>query len=362
MDNFFHPSDTRQTIRHSSEIENFALRYTKFLKVQRKDNKYKFAFSESIHKINQSGHDLIEEIIKRQENQLKSLSHLNYFRVIEASVDWRLIIGLGGGHVQETDMTLHHIYGIPYIPGSAIKGALKHWAEDEKQKKELIDKIFGKQDYRGDLIFLDAFPVSEVTLAMDIMNPHYPDYYGGNKYPTDCQNPNPIPFLTIEDTKFRFVFLCAKKNENANNYLDKIVEWLGTDNDQSKGVFQTKGIGAKTAVGYGYFKAIKDKTKEFEVKFIAKEKEIEQQKETERLENLTPADRLYEELKKLTIENHQRSYEIYNNELDKFADDDQIKIANALMKYWQKIDKWEKGSDKQQKKVARIKSILQMQS
>ena len=141
-------------------------------------------------------------------------------------MDWRLIVGLGGGHVQETSMTLHHIYGIPYIPGSAVKGVLHHWAEDEEQPKdeEFVKKIFGMEDRKGSVIFMDAFPAGNVSFATDIINPHYPDYYGGGKYPTDCQNPKPVNFLTVEETVFRFVFMA--KNSDSDN-LDKIAVWIG---------------------------------------------------------------------------------------------------------------------------------------
>ncbi|MCM8809920.1 MAG: type III-B CRISPR module RAMP protein Cmr6, partial [Candidatus Omnitrophica bacterium] len=37
----------------------------------------------------------------------------------------RLIVGLGSSHALETSLTLHHIYGIPYIPASALKGVCR---------------------------------------------------------------------------------------------------------------------------------------------------------------------------------------------------------------------------------------------
>jgi len=38
----------------------------------------------------------------------------------------RLIVGLGDESVYETSIRLHRNYGVPYIPGSALKGITKH--------------------------------------------------------------------------------------------------------------------------------------------------------------------------------------------------------------------------------------------
>lgn len=38
----------------------------------------------------------------------------------------RLIVGLGSENVLETGIRLHHTYGLPIIPGSALKGLAAH--------------------------------------------------------------------------------------------------------------------------------------------------------------------------------------------------------------------------------------------
>ncbi len=256
MTTFFHPFDTQKYVI-PAEIDNFSLRYTHFLNSEKdqKSGKYKFILPEKI-KMTKAGQELIKLIGLRQEFQLKSLSRIYDFRVIEAETDWRLIVGLGGGHVQETGMTLHYIYGIPYIPGSSIKGVLHHWARDNKDKDE--SQIFGTQEKMGEVIFMDAFPVGNVKFATDIINPHYPKYYDDETYPADWQSPIPVKFLTVEKATFRFIFLSEKSGNS--NCLDKITELI-------RNVFEYKGIGAKTAVGYGYFKNIRDITKRFREEF-----------------------------------------------------------------------------------------------
>jgi len=107
------------------------------------------------------------------------------------------------------------------------------------------------------------------------MNPHYGDYYGGKTVngkplpPADYLNPVPIPFLTIgkgakfefiigmqkvlkitdlseEEQKSRIIPECQALTDGAMLH-DLTLEWL-------KKALTEHGIGAKTAVGYGYFK------------------------------------------------------------------------------------------------------------
>ena len=50
-------------------------------------------------------------------------------RFATATVEGRLAIGLGDDGVLETSITLHHTYGVPIIPGSAIKGLAAHYCD-----------------------------------------------------------------------------------------------------------------------------------------------------------------------------------------------------------------------------------------
>lgn len=44
------------------------------------------------------------------------------FETIDFRVSGRMVIGLGTTSVLENGLTLHHTYGTPVIPGSALKG------------------------------------------------------------------------------------------------------------------------------------------------------------------------------------------------------------------------------------------------
>jgi CRISPR-associated protein Cmr6 len=153
-------------------------------------------------------------------------------------------------------LTLHHIYGLPYIPASTIKGVVRsHILSeyfDHKENEALKDKIFveffGNQKQAGKIIFLDAFPSSPPEITPDVMNPHYGDYYSEKKPPADYLTPNPIFFLTVKKTTFDFYLLAKKNSSLLKKSLGdkKINDWL-------KSALHHHGIGAKTAVGYGYF-------------------------------------------------------------------------------------------------------------
>ncbi|RKU12138.1 type III-B CRISPR module RAMP protein Cmr6 [Candidatus Poribacteria bacterium] len=352
-------------------IENCALEYSCFLEIDPPSNIKDIDFPRYIQPPDPS---LITQLRDRQTQQLQQfVSRGIQLYCVDATVDWRLVVGLGSEHVQETSMTLHHIYGIPYIPGSAVKGVLRHWwlqvlKEDKNflqqnpgfiKSKDEIDEsialkdpiflsIFGSQEQRGEVRFLDAYSTEAVHFAIDIMNPHYPDYYSGSKPPTDHQSPRPINFLTVEKTNFRFAFLAEDQK-----LLCKI-------KDRFEDALDMKGVGAKTAVGYGYFRDFKDKTDTITDKLKQEQEAAEKQQKAKQLASLSPIERLAEEVKSLADSqvDEERATEIYNNELPSLESDDKQIIAQALKTYWQRINKWEGGSDKQRQKVMKVKSIL----
>jgi len=177
-----------------------------------------------------------------------------------AITDWRIVVGLGGETVLETDLTLHHLYGIPYIPASALKGLTRAYATGEEEEGHLskkieeddktIQRIFGSQEHAGTVIFFDAMPVNgRFAFDLDIMNAHYPDYYGQNKPPTDDQNPNPVTFLTVANTTFMFAL--APRRPGDEQDVAQAKTWL-------KKALAKYGVGGKTSAGYGYFTDIRD--------------------------------------------------------------------------------------------------------
>ena len=55
------------------------------------------------------------------------------------------------------------------------------------------------------MIFFDAMPANDkIKIDLDIMNVHYPKYYGEKQPPANNQDPNPVTFLTVANTTFLF--------------------------------------------------------------------------------------------------------------------------------------------------------------
>lgn len=89
------------------------------------------------------------------------------------------------------------------------------------------------------------------------MNVHYPDYYGGSKPPADYQNPKPIFFLTVRNSAFQFMIgIKNKDNTIINDGKFKEQKILKVAEKYLKEALSEHGIGAKTAVGYGYMDRI----------------------------------------------------------------------------------------------------------
>ncbi len=166
--------------------------------------------------------------------------------LIPLKTDWRLAIGIGNASVFENGITLHHVYGFPYLPASSIKGIANHYAQDKGyQSDDDYNDIFGTEKNEGKIIFFDAYPQKLLNNSVqpDIMNNHYQDYYTEGKAPADWLSPNPVFFLTLKGVAFTF-YIGIKKDAD-EQLLQKAKRWL-------ESALKEKGIGAKTAVGYGY--------------------------------------------------------------------------------------------------------------
>ncbi len=260
IDTRYLPADVRQINMSSNEIDNFALRLNKLAIT---DGNGKFILSEkgqiSVQENFKKNEALFRRLIKQQKEVAENLFPKTCVK--KFSTKWRLAVGLGGASVYETSMTLHHVYGFPYIPASSIKGVLRSYITlkcfGDEEKTALKDKdfveIFGSSAAEkigennvgiGAITFFDAFPVSAPSVEPDIMNVHYRDYYNNTGAPTDTQDPLPVSFLTVKkNTPFQFII--GAKKHNLMFQGKQLGDWL-------REALSEHGIGAKTAVGYGY--------------------------------------------------------------------------------------------------------------
>jgi CRISPR-associated protein Cmr6 len=192
-----------------------------------------------------------------------TLRQLDGARTREGSVRGRLVVGLGAESVLETAIALHRVYGVPYIPGSALKGLAAAYAhqrlvDDTWRKPPLVLKpetpfsaheiMFGSTRSAGYVTFFDALykPASGhkgKAIWPDVITVHHPGYYQGRLEggalppPADWDNPTPVSFVSATG-----VYLVALAGPEA--WVTQAFHILALALDEI-------GIGAKTSSGYG---------------------------------------------------------------------------------------------------------------
>jgi CRISPR-associated protein Cmr6 len=387
---------------------NKALIINKFNNITHKDKEYYYYSKEEINILNNISNDIKKIRSSLQENY----NWIDFKGIVENN----LVIGLGNPSVFETDITLHNTYGIPYIPGSAIKGVLRNYiiekyfkecsdncnvkcnkqCEKEAEADQAFNAIFGGQDkegknIQGKVIFIDAFPKEKYEIKLDVMTPHHMNYYNDNKdFPLDCDDTNPIMFLVVANgTEFKFNIAVNKDiNKNMCN-IAKGSRLLNEECDIEKFILENlikaltfHGIGAKTSVGYGYFeidekaeatKLINEqekRKKEEELKLKKELEEAERIKEEEKLRKaLEGKSELEIEIYKLDQirekpEQYNKVISFYNEKINNLSHSDKIVLARYVMNCLGSNNRWKyKPSkngkqDKNSKKVEEICRIL----
>lgn len=191
----------------------------------------------------------------------------------------RILIGHGNPVPTEVGITLHPVYGVPLLTGTALKGLLNHYlatwgrVADSGWKGVTYDEqgrpigppgdyhgaLFGvpnlpgkdgheQEGQSGGVVFEDAWLVPGVDdrpLALDVLAPHQGDYYrefGKKGGPNDWTDPIPVSFLTVKPgTSFLLAVSPMDAGKEGaelamHHLLDALEDW---------------GIGAKTRAGYG---------------------------------------------------------------------------------------------------------------
>lgn len=193
---------------------------------------------------------LLETLHARQERILGCLSGEAKGATHAFTLTSRLSMGHGSPHPTEIGFTFDRTIGVPYLPGSSVKGLCRAAASLLDLAPSLTEELFGPERIEedapgsiGDLVFLDAYPSSLPVLEVDVINCHHPAYYGGAAdYPAETEDPVPVYFLTVAsgaEWRFRVV---SRSGEHAGRVVDLLRAGL-----------TELGAGAKTAVGYGVF-------------------------------------------------------------------------------------------------------------
>lgn len=162
----------------------------------------------------------------------------------------RLYIGLTTGSTLETGIQTHHSYGMPYLPGSSIKGAVRHYAEQNGIPPAYLEELFGSDSDTGEvsgaLVWHDAWwlPLNERErpYISEVITVHHQDYYNGKTSQADGSE-SPIPNLQIA-TGGGYYFV-----------IEGPPDWTRYALGLLNATLEQQGIGSKTASGYGYFRS-----------------------------------------------------------------------------------------------------------
>lgn len=243
----------------------------------------------------------MQALAKRQSLLAQATAHV---LTLDAIATAPFTTGLGNEHPLENGFAFISPYGLPYLPGSGIKGVLRQaarelasgewesahgWSKDKRyaiqangQRAELsmLDALFGLEPKDGDtlhvrgaLSFWDAIPqVPGDHLHVEVMTPHQSHYYqqkkgrqtGNSISPHDSGQPTPICFLTLPP-QTRFVFHVQCDVAHLKRLAPELAEndrWQQAMTAAFEHAFAWLGFGAKTAVGYGAMQSEQQRRRE----------------------------------------------------------------------------------------------------
>lgn len=172
------------------------------------------------------------------------------FAVWKGQLESRLLIGMGVSGPLETNITLSRPYGMPVIPGTALKGAALALARVALKDEPDVRRIVFGQEGRGEddfesgyLVFHDAWwdPRSSATaLVPEVVTPHHPEYYRGDPVEaTDFDSPIPVPQIAAHGV---FLFV-----------VEGVAAWADFGLAILRDALKDYGVGAARSSGYGYF-------------------------------------------------------------------------------------------------------------
>lgn len=205
----------------------------------------------------------------------RALAQSRTAEIFDAIATAPFATGLGMEHPLENGFAFLNPYGLPYLPGSGVKGVLRAAAREladgvfggtEGWTHAAITALFGSDDplVRGALTFWDVIPTLPCNkMRVDVMTPHQNHYYQEGRTPHDSGQPIPIPFLTVPPkAEFRFIVTCEEKYlRHAGVNLENWKELLAVAFAHA---FDWLGFGAKTAVGYGAMTRVAPRDEELE--------------------------------------------------------------------------------------------------
>ncbi len=192
------------------------------------------------------------------------------------------LAGVGSGFfkaVFEVGLHMDWILGLPFYPGSTVKGAVRSILEDlytsssgSNEDRRVIERVMGSNRGASGFIVLDSYPVGCLKdspcliLTGDVITPHY--YKGGDVVRAEYEaEPTPIQHVAIAPgTVFRVI---AGVRPASRRDMEKLGEILARVTGVTGGggypgaLFALgvlvvrailEGFGARTGKGYNVFK------------------------------------------------------------------------------------------------------------
>jgi len=248
----------------------------------------------SVLALNPDDKDVMAALVQRQNMLAEPLEAVGQLLRLDAQAVAPFTTGLGSEHPLENGFAFLNPYGLPYLPGSGVKGVLRQaarelasgdWGDTQGWDEAAVTALFGKESgdrdtdhQRGALMFWDVIPqLKDGSLQVEVMTAHQSHYYQKGETPHESGQPNPINFLTVPPgSGFVFHVQCNQ------SFLTSVAPDSGLDqswNDMLKSAFEHAfawlGFGGKTAVGYGAME--KDRDAEEKTRHLAQQKALEEE-------------------------------------------------------------------------------------
>ncbi len=259
--------------------ENASLIMARYVKnLDDKNESKRDLFSAMPHAVS-NAEDLYSQAFRMRHDTLSAVAIPKTFATLNT-----LAAGLGNSNVIESGLALNHLYGMPYLPGSSIKGITSHYCSEIfgaadpdysgpnpesplEPAGKIYEALFGKvapekEQEAGLLRFYDAWILPESVnecFVTDVMTPHHG---------SDFADPTPINFMTVRG-KFDIFIGCSN--------LEADRKWIDFAFSLVEEALKNYGIGGKIRAGYGKMQRVisddEKKAREEEIKSRAKEEE-----------------------------------------------------------------------------------------
>lgn len=285
-------------------------------------------------------------LVERQQALAFSANAGDEVVVFDALATAPFTTGLGNEHPLENGFAFLWPHGLPYLPGSGVKGVLRQaarelasgeWGDplpspppqagegvtgetlhagegDESPSPSgrgvgerawddaAITALFGSEDSndakRGALSFWDVIPdIKGDKLMVEVMTGHQGHYYMKDQTPHESGQPIPVNFLTVPPGS-GFTFYVVRDRPFPRRIAPDLEEgdrWKDLLQQAFEHAFDWLGFGAKTAVGYGAMRIDESAAQEREEQ--AKQRAFEQ---------LTAEEKLIEECRSIFTDEQNR--------------------------------------------------------